>query len=87
LARAIRHVHGMGVIHRDVKPANVLVKKNGVVKLSDFGEARLLSSDQQAMTLVGTNGFIAPEICKGLPYGSACDVYSFGCTLLDSRSG
>ena len=82
LARAIRHVHHMQVLHRDIKPANVLVSKRGDVKLADFGESLFLSDDSEIAHIVGTKGYIAPEVGKpGGRHSSASDVYSFGKTL------
>ena len=66
-----------GVVHRDLKPANVLVSDGGVLKVSDFGESRIVSADG-AMTVVGTPFFMAPEVFRGDRYDLKVDVWSFG---------
>jgi len=91
LANALAYLHNMRyydekeetykqcIIHRDVKPSNMLLTKDWVLKLTDFGEARAIS---QEMTQVGTPIYIAPEIFKGERYTSKADVYSFGILLI-----
>ena len=81
MAGALRAVHLAGIVHRDVKPANVLIGGDGVAKLTDFGIARDILDDEQRLTEVGqalgTLGFMAPEQLYGLP-GPQSDVFSFG---------
>jgi len=80
-ARALAAAHAAGVVHRDVKPANLLVTPTGEVKLSDFGIA--LSADQSVRLtargeVLGTPHYTAPEVFLGEPWGEATDVYSLG---------
>ncbi|CAG9465192.1 unnamed protein product [Pedinophyceae sp. YPF-701] len=81
---ALHHTHSRGVLHRDLKPSNVLVAAGGIVKLGDFGIARVTDSDaQMAKTVVGTPYYLSPEICEDRPYGTASDMWSLGCVLYE----
>jgi calcium/calmodulin-dependent protein kinase I len=82
----------MGVVHRDIKPENLLLTakelEKGVVKISDFGFARFLQSDELANTRCGTPGYVAPEIVMGNPYkGEPSDFWSCGVVLYIMLSG
>jgi len=72
------------VLHRDVALKNVFLAEDGSVKLGDFGVARILDSTQElALTKVGTPCYIAPERCEGRPYSYEADVWSMGCLLYE----
>jgi len=71
-----------GVVHRDLKPQNVLLTSSGVAKISDMGESRVISRDGN-MTIVGTPFFMAPEVFLGENYDQSCDVFSFGMMLAE----
>ena len=72
------------VLHRDIALKNVFLAGDGTVKLGDFGVARVLDSTQElAMTKVGTPCYIAPERCEGRPYGYEADVWGMGCLLYE----
>ncbi|WP_063831097.1 serine/threonine-protein kinase [Streptomyces griseus] len=89
LARALAHVHEAGVVHRDVKPANILLDEAGAPRLTDFGISRLLGTTAQTATgaLVGTAAYMAPEQVLGRGAGPAADVYSLGLVLIESIKG
>lgn len=81
VARGLAHAHGRGVIHRDVKPANIRILPDGTVKIMDFGIAKLADVESNltrtGMTL-GTAAFLAPEQIKGLPIDQRVDQFAFG---------
>ena len=82
VASAMTHVHDRGIVHSDLKPANVLLAKSGGVYVTDFGFACLLAADQSIPGVGGTAGFIAPEVLSGeSPPTLASDIYSFGALL------
>ncbi len=92
LARAIQHAHERGVIHRDLKPTNVLFTGNGEPKVTDFGLAKRLDSDQelsQPGTVVGTLLYMAPEQARGetREVGPAADVWALGAILYECLTG
>lgn len=90
LAAVLAYVHGHGVVHRDVKPSNILVGDDGIVRLADFGIARLLgdpSVDTDAGMTTGTAAYLAPEQVRGRPVTAASDVYALGLVLLEVLTG
>ncbi len=94
-AAGLQHAHERGLIHRDVKPGNLLVKKNGTVKVLDFGLALMKGSEEEFMLTmiagqgcVGTADYIAPEqTIDSFSVGPAADIYSLGCTLYCALTG
>lgn len=89
VADALAHVHARNMVHRDVKPGNVLLGGDGTVKLTDFGIARLVDAAKVTSTglMVGTAGYLAPEQVAGEPVGPPADVYALGLVLLEALTG
>ncbi|MGW0989934.1 serine/threonine-protein kinase [Streptomyces sp. NPDC002486] len=83
--------HAQGIVHRDVKPANLLLDAAGTLKIGDFGIARFLDDPGAALTatgqIIGTGLYLAPERALGKPAGPASDMYSLGCVLYQLLSG
>lgn len=80
----MKHVHDRKIIHRDLKGANVFLTKKGIVKIGDFGIAKVLSCTvQQARTMVGTPYYLSPEIVQSKPYNSKTDIWSMGVMLYE----
>ena len=90
LAGALAYAHQHGVVHRDVKPGNVLLEDDGRVRLADFGIARLLG-DTVHLTdpgkTIGTAAYVAPEQVRGDPVDTPADVYALGLVLIEAITG
>ncbi|MDQ3862394.1 MAG: PASTA domain-containing protein, partial [Actinomycetota bacterium] len=89
IAEALRAAHERGVIHRDIKPHNILVTGSGDVKVTDFGIARAASSSSMTRTghILGTAHYISPEQAMGEHVGPASDLYSLGVVLYEMLTG
>lgn len=80
-------LHSHDVLHRDVKPGNVLHNERGDVKLTDFGISKELTATLLADTFLGTSLYLAPERARGEPYGFASDVWSHGIVSVELAMG
>ena len=89
IAGALCAAHERGVIHRDIKPHNILITESGDVKVTDFGIARAASSSTMTRTgsILGTAHYISPEQAMGEPVGPASDLYSLGVVLYEMLTG
>ncbi len=90
VARGLAFAHDHGLVHRDVKPQNVLLNGDGRAKVTDFGIARSLDVDHgmtQTGTILGTSNYIAPEQASGQPVDAHTDVYSLGIVLYEMLTG
>src|SRR5689334_16650100 len=89
VARGLSFAHENGLVHRDVKPQNVLLDGDGRAKVTDFGIARSLDVDGMTITgtIMGSSNYIAPEQARGQPVDDQTDVYSLGCVLFELLTG
>ncbi len=89
VARGLSFAHQNGIIHRDVKPQNVLLNGDGQAKVTDFGIARSLDTDGMTQTgaVLGTSNYIAPEQASGQRVGAHSDVYALGTVVYESLAG
>eukprot|EP00164_Ancoracysta_twista_P003180 GFYU01004243.1.p1 GENE.GFYU01004243.1~~GFYU01004243.1.p1 ORF type:complete len:1033 (+),score=320.77 GFYU01004243.1:301-3399(+) len=86
--RGLEYLHSEGVIHRDIKGANILITKEGKVKLADFGVATKLDAEVEDPTVVGTPYWMAPEVIEmSGPSTAASDIWSVGCTIVELITG
>jgi len=89
--RALEYSHQAGIVHRDIKPGNVMVTRNGDIKVMDFGIARAMSDAQATMTqtaqVIGTAQYLSPEQARGERVDARSDLYSTGCLLYELLTG
>ena len=89
--RALEYSHQAGIVHRDIKPGNVMVTRNGDIKVMDFGIARSMSDAQATMTqtaqVIGTAQYLSPEQARGDRVDARSDLYSAGCLLYELLTG
>eukprot|EP00466_Bigelowiella_natans_P012720 jgi/Bigna1/57228/fgenesh1_pm.6_\ len=84
IALAIRFCHKNHIIHRDIKSQNIFLTSQGIVKLGDFGIARVLNGTHElATSVVGTPFSMSPEVCENKPYSKPSDVWAMGCVLYE----
>ena len=89
--RALEYSHQAGIVHRDIKPGNVMVTRNGDVKVMDFGIARAMNDAQATMTqtaqVIGTAQYLSPEQARGERVDARSDLYSTGCLMYELLTG
>jgi serine/threonine protein kinase len=86
ICNAVDHAHGVGVLHRDIRPGNVLVADSGILKVTDFGTSRFLEIAAHGTTVIGSPPYMAPEQFLGKAV-FASDVYSIGVTMYQMLTG
>merc|ERR1719182_239460 len=85
---ALKYIHDMKILHRDLKSGNFFLSKTGNLKMGDFGIAKVLECTAAcAQTQVGTPYYLCPEICKGKPYSWGSDIWAMGCILHEMCTG
>ncbi|MDD7341041.1 MAG: PASTA domain-containing protein [Firmicutes bacterium] len=88
IAKALEHAHSRGIVHRDIKPHNVMVLKNGSVKVTDFGIARIMSKGNTlTKEALGSVHYISPEQAKGSRVDNRSDLYSLGVVMYEMMTG
>ena len=90
VCRALSYAHDRGVVHRDIKPGNVMVTRDGQVKVMDFGIARLSTTAEtiaQTAAVLGTAAYLSPEQAQGERVDGRSDIYSLGCVLYELLTG
>lgn len=89
IVRALGHAHSRGIIHRDIKPQNIMVLRDGSVKVADFGIARIMSAAQTTLTqeALGSVHYISPEQARGSHIDARADIYSAGVVLYEMLTG
>ena len=88
IGKALEHAHGRGIVHRDIKPHNIMVLKNGSVKVTDFGIARMMSKGNTlTKEALGSVHYISPEQAKGGRVDDRSDIYSLGTVMYEMMAG
>lgn len=89
ILRALQHAHDKGIVHRDIKPQNIMLLENGAIKVTDFGIARFSSSETRTMTdsTIGSVHYISPEQARGDITDDKADIYSVGVMLYEMLTG
>lgn len=89
ILRALQHAHEKGIIHRDIKPQNIMLLEDGTIKVTDFGIARFSQAETQTMTdkAIGSVHYIAPEQARGGYINDRADIYSVGVMLYEMLTG
>lgn len=98
ISLGLNHIHNKNIIHRDIKTQNIFITKNGIIKIGDFGVARIFDLDKPSgsndaddnrdrkmnlMTIIGTPYYMSPELCENKPYNFKSDVWSLGVILYE----
>ncbi len=90
VCRALEAAHAQGVIHRDIKPGNIMLNAEGKVKVTDFGIARVVTTAEtvaQTAAVLGTASYLSPEQAQGQPVDGRTDIYSLGCVMYEMVTG
>ncbi|OMJ74018.1 hypothetical protein SteCoe_27173 [Stentor coeruleus] len=89
----LKYLHSQGIVHRDIKSANILVTQDGIIKLSDFGASKKIKTeydedqDELSRSLKGSPYWMAPEVARQSGHGFAADIWSVGCVMIEMLTG
>ena len=87
VCQALDVAHGHGIVHRDIKPSNIMITRSGIVKMADFGIARVQRGGEQSCAIAGTKRYMSPEQASGGSVDRRSDIYSLGLTLYEMCGG
>lgn len=88
IAKALSHAHSKGIVHRDIKPQNIIVNKDGTIKVADFGIAHLQNENNpDSSETIGSIHYISPEQARGEPVDARSDIYSLGIVMYEMLTG
>ena len=90
MCNALHYAHELDIVHRDIKPANIMITTQEAIKVTDFGIAKILKSDdvtRSGSLIMGTPLYMAPEQIEGGTIDGRCDIYSLGIMLYETISG
>lgn len=87
IAKALSHAHSKGIVHRDIKPHNIMITLDGAVKVADFGIAYLETAQAAEHSAVGSVHYVSPEQAKGLSVDARSDIYSLGVVMYEMLTG
>lgn len=87
LLQALEHIHAVGIVHRDIQPANLMLRGDGLAVLTGFAFATSMEEEEELQKRCGAPGFAAPEVIAGLGCSALSDMFSAGCTIFCALSG
>lgn len=90
VAQGLQYAHEQGVIHRDIKPGNIMIGKDGVAKIADYGIGRPITTEEhltRTREVLGSAAYMSPEQCRGIAVGHYTDIYSFGIMAYELATG